>query len=912
MPELDVDQLPSRLGLATNPAQLRRDAWTELHRITDRIADQHGAGDDVTALRARAHDLVAGIGPFERFWTFPGIEMVEHLDRLLDDSDAAADLARVVDNVTSLLNTYGDRAALLEEDEVIDGTGGFERTTPHYFTLLIADRVAPGVAQAVRHELLAARSGSDDFVFEVLLVDNIEDAATAVVANGEINACIIRDDLPLRSDNPLPIYQSFFDELEAAEVEQASSVPRGIGLARLIRQTRPHLDLYALTDQATRAIGSAGYELFDRTFFGLDDAMEIFVTVLDGIRRRYTTPLLDSLMRYAKRPIGNFHALPIARGNSIFTSRWIEDMGEFYGRNIFMAETSSTSGGLDSLLSPTGAIRESMEAAARTWGSMKTFFATNGTSTSNKIVVQALTKPGDIVLIDRNCHKSHHYGLVLGGANPLYLDAYPLTDYSIYGAVPLRTIKRALLDLRRAGELDRVKMVLLTNCTFDGMNYNVGRFMEEILAIKPDMVFLWDEAWFAFSPAMPLVRDRTAMYTARRLEARYTSEEYRAEYAAYGERMAELDPDDDATWMDHPLMPDPDLVRVRAYSTHSTHKSLSALRQGSMMHVYDQDFERLVADNFTEAYLTHTSTSPNYQIIASLDLARRQLELEGYEKVSAAYEMAFTFRRTVATDPLLSKYFSVLGPEQLVPAELRASGLSTYDDWSAENYRKAIEAYEDDEFVLDATRVTLYLSDSGFNGAEFRDEILMDQHGIQVNKTSINTVLFIFTIGVTWSSLAALLDALRRIAADLDTHVAQAGEADRRLFERQREALTSDLPDLPDFSEFHRAFRPNPDTPNGDMRSAYFLNYGSGVRDYVPLTDADERIKAGETLVSSNFVVPYPPGFPVLVPGQVVSAEIVEFMQKLDVDEVHGYRSALGLSVFTEAALQSMHEKEGS
>ena len=93
MPELDVDQLPSRLGLATNPAQLRRDAWTELHRITDRIADQHGAGDDVTALRARAHDLVAGIGPFERFWTFPGIEMVEHLDRLLDDSDASADLA---------------------------------------------------------------------------------------------------------------------------------------------------------------------------------------------------------------------------------------------------------------------------------------------------------------------------------------------------------------------------------------------------------------------------------------------------------------------------------------------------------------------------------------------------------------------------------------------------------------------------------------------------------------------------------------------------------------------------------------------------------------------------------------------------------------------------------------------------
>ena len=905
MPDLNLDRLPSQLGLATNPAQLRRDAWSELHRITERIADEQRAGRNVSDLRARAHDVVAGVQPFERYWTFPGPDTIAHIDDLLDDEDAANTLASVVDNVTSLLNTYGDRAALLSYDEVVAGTGGFEHAVPHYFTLLIADRVAPGVARAVRRSLLSARSDSDDFVFEVLLVDNVEDAAVAVLANGEINACIIRDDLPLRSDNPLPAYRTWFDDLEAAESSGTETIPRGIELARLIRQTRPHLDLYAITDQATRAIGTPGYELFDRTFFGLDDSMEIFVTVLDGIRQRYTTPLLDSLMQYARRPIGNFHALPIARGNSIFTSRWIEDMGEFYGRNIFMAETSSTSGGLDSLLSPKGAIKDSMEAASRTWGSMKTFVATNGTSTSNKIVVQALTQPGDIVLIDRNCHKSHHYGLVLGGANPLYLDAYPLKDYSIYGAVPLRTIKRTLLDLRRAGELDRVKMVLLTNCTFDGMNYNVGRFMEEILAIKPDMVFLWDEAWFAFSPAMPLVRDRTAMFTARRLEARYTSAEYRAEYAAYCERMAELDPDEDATWLDHQLMPDPVRVRVRAYSTHSTHKSLSALRQGSMMHVYDQDFERLVADNFTEAFLAHTSTSPNYQIIASLDLARRQLELEGYEKVSAAYEMAFAFRNTVATDPLLSKYFSVLDPADLIPEAHRPSGFSTYHDMSEGNYRRAVDAYENDEFVLDATRVTLYLADSGFNGAEFRDDVLMDQHGIQVNKTSINTVLFIFTIGVTWSSLSALLDALRRIAADLDTHVSQAGEADRRLFERRRSALTDDLPDLPDFSEFHHAFRPNPDTPNGDMRSAYFLNYGSGVRDYVPLDDAKRRIGVGEMLVSSNFVVPYPPGFPVLVPGQVVSAEIVEFMQKLDVDEVHGYRAALGLSVFTEAALAS-------
>lgn len=115
-----------------------------------------------------------------------------------------------------------------------------------------------------------------------------------------------------------------------------------------------------------------------------------------------------------------------------------------------MAETSSTSGGLDSLLDPHGTIREAMNKAAKTWNADHTYFVTNGTSTANKIVVQALTRPGDIVLIDRNCHKSHHYGLVLAGAYPMYLDAYPLAPYAIYGAVELQTIKRALLDLEAA------------------------------------------------------------------------------------------------------------------------------------------------------------------------------------------------------------------------------------------------------------------------------------------------------------------------------------------------------------------------------------------------------------------------------------------------------------------------------
>jgi len=189
-------------------------------------------------------------------------------------------------------------------------------------------------------------------------------------------------------------------------------------------------------------------------------------------------------------------------------------MGKFYGINLFLAESSATTGGLDSLLEPTGNIKVAQDKAARAFGADRVFFVTNGTSTSNKMVEQALLGPGDIVLVDRNCHKSHHYGAVLSGAYPLYVEAYPLTQYSMYGAVPLRTIKKALLDLKAEGRLDRARLLVLTNSTFDVHIYNPERVMEECLAIKPDLIFLWDEAWFGFARWSPFYRRRTAMGAA--------------------------------------------------------------------------------------------------------------------------------------------------------------------------------------------------------------------------------------------------------------------------------------------------------------------------------------------------------------------------------------------------------------
>jgi arginine decarboxylase len=427
--------------------------------------------------------------------------------------------------------------------------------------------------------------------------------------------------------------------------------------------------------------------------------------------------------------------------------------------------------------------------------------------------------------------------------------------------------------------------------------------MEEVLAIKPDICFLWDEAWYAFATAVPWARQRTAMVSAEHLEQTLASREYAEEYRNW---LASMEGIPRSEWANHRLLPDPAQARVRVYATHSTHKSLSAFRQASMIHVRDQDFNSRARDAFGEAFLTHTSTSPNQQLLASLDLARRQVDIEGFQLVRQVYDMALVFRHRVRKDRLISKWFRILDESDLVPEEYRASHVSSYrevrqgalDEWN--------EAWRSDQFVLDPTRVTLFLGKTGMNGYDFREKILMDRFGIQINKTSINSVLLIFTIGVTWSSVHHLLDVLRRVASDFDKEKQAASAADWALHERRVEEITEDLPHLPDFSEFDVAFRPEGATTYGDTRTAFYAGYEESDREYVLIGTAGRRLAEGRTLVSTTFVVPYPPGFPVLVPGQVVSKEIIYFLAQLDVKEIHGYNHELGLSVFTDKALKRM------
>jgi arginine decarboxylase len=468
--------------------------------------------------------------------------------------------------------------------------------------------------------------------------------------------------------------------------------------------------------------------------------------------------------------------------------------------------------------------------------------------------------------------------------------------------VPLATIKRALLTLRAEGRLDRLKLLDLTNCTFDGHMYNVRRVMEECLAIKPDLIFLWDEAWSGFARFSPFLRPRTAMGAAEDIGAWLRDpasvRTYEAQRSALGPS-----PSDEAL-LSTRLIPDPRKVRLRVYQTNSTHKSMSAIRQGSMLLVKDVDFHKVEAQ-FHEAVFTHASTSPNQQIIASLDVARRQMELEGYGLVMNAIEIALKIRQGVNSHPLISKYFRVLGADGMIPAAYRQSGFVDYLA-PGTTWAEVIRAMREDEFYLDPTRMTLVCGTAGFDGTEFKGLLARD-YDIQLNKTSRNSVLLQSNINNTRSDVAHLIRVLVEICHGIEKRLAEGGEAEQAVFAARVKSLMTDVPDLPNFSSFHEAFRGDAGraSTEGDMRTAFFSAYDPALCEYVPLfgTECDQRLEKGPELVSATFVIPYPPGFPIMVPGQVLTRETIDFMRKLDVKEIHGYERARGLKLLKPDAI---------
>jgi len=859
--------------------------------------------------KAATEAALAEIAVIEEFHAFPGIRLMNRLrDRL-----AAGEAAVVADLVRQYADAIltGRYTQLTEADGSAEGSDALPEVLPSviagrdtrrpYFEVLLVSPQPPSRWPTICAELRRLRRAEDAFVYEPVVVGSFEDAICAAIVNPKILSVIAAEGAPFRSRHDAPVLRRIIEQTLGTVPQHESALM----LAGVLKGMRPDLDIYVTSDRDVETLASdPKAACARRIFYAVEELLELHLAILEGIQERYETPFFNNLKKYAQRPIGTFHALPIARGKSVFRSDWIHDMGEFYGINLFLAESSATTGGLDSLLEPTGNIKKAQSMAARAFGADHVFFVTNGTSTSNKIVVQALVAPGDIVIVDRNGHKSHHYGMVLTGGQPLYVEAFPLTAYSMYGAVPLAAIKKALLDLRDEGRLDRVKLLDLTNCTFDGHMYNTRRVMEECLAIKPDLIFLWDEAWSGFARWSPFLRPRTGMGAAEAIDVWLHDP---ASVAAYEAQQKALgDKPSRETLMSTRLIPDPRKVRLRVYQTNSTHKSMSAIRQGSMVLVRDVDYGK-VESQFHEAVFTHASTSPNQQLIASLDVARRQMELEGYGLVMNAISIALKIRQIVNNHPLISKYFRILGADELIPAEFRKSGFTDYLT-PGTNWADVITAMREDEFYLDPTRMTMVCGTAGFDGTQFKG-ILADRFDIQVNKTSRNSVLLQSNINNTRSDIAHLVRVLMEISTEIEGKLADSGAVGQEAFARRTKSLMTDVPDLPNFSRFHDAFRKDAGkhTPEGDMRSAFFAAYNEAACEYVALNGAeiDARLKKGPDLVSANFVIPYPPGFPIMVPGQVLTQETIDFMRKLDVKEIHGYEAAKGLKLIRPGHLKT-------
>ena len=275
--------------------------------------------------------------------------------------------------------------------------------TRPYFELLVVDDLSAKEEAVIRSSFRSVQRPEDEFTYDVIVVPSFQDAIAAVLVNPNIQACILRSGFRYKSKRELGLFQRYLSTISNVDVENVTSTDLSVILGRVIAELRPELDLYLITNMAVETYAAQDNESFRRIFYRETDYVERHLNIVRGINRRFETPFFSALKKYSRQPMGVFHAMPISRAKSLMCSHWIRDMLEFYGLNIFMAETSATSGGLDSLLQPTGPLKKAQELAARAFGARNTFFVTNGTSTANKIVVQALVNPGDIVLVDRDC-----------------------------------------------------------------------------------------------------------------------------------------------------------------------------------------------------------------------------------------------------------------------------------------------------------------------------------------------------------------------------------------------------------------------------------------------------------------------------------------------------------------------------
>jgi len=562
-------------------------------------------------------------------------------------------------------------------------------------------------------------------------------------------------------------------------------------------------------------------------------------------------PFFKALTHYAADGSYSWHCPGHSGGVAFLKSPVGQMFHQFFGENMLRADVCNAVDELGQLLDHTGPVAASERNAARIYNCDHLYFVTNGTSTSNKIVWNSTVAPGDIVVVDRNCHKSVLHSIIMTGAIPVFL--MPTRNhFGIIGPIPKaefewENIKKKIEANPFATDKNAKPRVLtITQSTYDGVLYNVEE-IKEMLDGKIDTLH-FDEAWLPHA----------------------TFHDFYGDYHAIG--------------ADRPRCKE-----SMIFSTQSTHKLLAGLSQASQILVEDAENIQLDRDVFNEAYLMHTSTSPQYSIIASCDVAAAMMEAPGGTVlVEESIMEALDFRRAmrkVDEEWGADWWFKVWGPNDLSEEgieEREAWMLKANERWHG--FGNLAEGFN----MLDPIKATIITPGLDVDG-DFSDEFgipaaivtkYLAEHGVIVEKTGLYSFFIMFTIGITKGRWNTMVAALQQFKDDYDKNqplwkVLPEFAAKYPRYER------TGLKDL--CTQIHGIYKQN------DVARLTTEMYLSNMVPAMKPTDAFAKmahrdidrvlIDELEGRITAVLLTPYPPGIPLLIPGEQFNAIIVNYLK---------------------------------
>src|SRR5450830_1312339 len=561
-------------------------------------------------------------------------------------------------------------------------------------------------------------------------------------------------------------------------------------------------------------------------------------------------PFFRALVHYAADGSYSWHCPGHSGGVAFLKSPVGQMFHQFFGENMLRADVCNAVDELGQLLDHTGPVAASERNAARIYNCDHLYFVTNGTSTSNKIVWNSTVAPDDVVVVDRNCHKSILHAIIMTGAIPVFL--MPTRNhFGIIGPIPKSEFEweniQKKIDRNPFATDKKVKprVLTITQSTYDGVLYNVEE-IKEMLDGKIDTLH-FDEAWLPHA----------------------TFHDFYGDYHAIGEDR-------------------PRCKESMVFSTQSTHKLLAGLSQASQILVQDAESNQLDRDVFNEAYLMHTSTSPQYSIIASCDVAAAMMEAPGGTAlVEESIMEALDFRRAMRkVDQEWGKdwWFQVWGPE-----EFAEDGIGSREDWiiRAEDDWHGFGNLAAGFNMLDpikATIVTPGLSLEGkFGETGIPASIVtkyLAEHGVIVEKCGLYSFFIMFTIGITKGRWNTLLTALQQFKDDYDKNqpiwriLPEFAAANPRY---EKMGLRDLCQQIHDFYKAYDVARLTTEMYLSDMIPAMkpsdaFAKMAHREIERVSIDELQGRVTA-------ILLTPYPPGIPLLIPGERFNRTIVDYLR---------------------------------